>query len=68
MPEGFGALLQDTPLYDRSTTASIALLWAPRPFHMRTGRMRRCIDIPLVAPWFKERANPQYPVKVRVSY
>jgi pre-mRNA-processing factor 8 len=68
MPTDFQAILQDHPLYDRSTTMSMALLWAPRPFNLRTGRMRRCIDVPLVQPWFKERCNPQYPVKVRVSY
>ncbi|CAD8150018.1 unnamed protein product [Paramecium pentaurelia] len=66
--DGFVPLLNETELSDEQTTASIALLWAPTPFNQRTGKTRRAFDIPLVAPWFKERCNPQYPVKVRVSY
>lgn len=61
-------IIDETPLFDKDTTGSIALLWAPYPFNKRTGKARRAFDIPLVAPWFKERCNPQYPVKVRVSY
>ena len=30
--------------------------------------MRRCFDITLVSPWFKEKCPSTYPVKVRVSY
>jgi pre-mRNA-processing factor 8 len=46
----------------------IALVFAPRPFNMRSGQMRRVIDIPLVNGWFHEHCPPNYPVKVRVSY
>ncbi|KAI9161166.1 hypothetical protein LWI28_015047 [Acer negundo] len=35
---------------------------------MRSGRMRRAEDIPLVSEWYKEHCPPSYPVKVRVSY
>ena len=32
-------------------TAGIALLWAPRPFCLRSARTRRALDIPLVKTW-----------------
>lgn len=60
--------LQDRPLYTDNTANGIALLWAPRPFNMRSGRTRRAIDIPLVKCWYKEHCPPGHPVKVRVSY
>jgi len=68
MPDDFEPFLNEEPLYDNKTTDGIALLWAPRPYHMRTGRMRRAFDVPLVSGWFKERCKPDWPVKVRVSY
>ena len=37
------------PLSPADTTAAgISLLWAPRPFNLRSGRMRRACDVPLV--------------------
>ena len=51
-----------------TTAAGISLLWAPRPFHLRSGRMRRACDVPLVNQWFMEHCPTSYPVKVRVSY
>lgn len=30
--------LQETPLYTDNTANGIALLWAPRPFNMRSGK------------------------------
>nr|XP_024363679.1 pre-mRNA-processing-splicing factor 8A isoform X1 [Physcomitrium patens] len=68
LPEGVEPLLQDVPQYTDTTAAGIALLFAPRPFNMRSGRMRRAEDIPLVSDWYKEHCPPTYPVKVRVSY
>lgn len=68
LPEGVEPLLNDTQLYTDTTAAGISLLFAPRPFNMRSGRMRRAEDIPLVSDWFKEHCPPSYPVKVRVSY
>ncbi|PSS17837.1 Pre-mRNA-processing-splicing factor 8A [Actinidia chinensis var. chinensis] len=68
LPEGVEPLLKDTPIYTDTTAAGISLLFAPRPFNMRSGRMRRAEDIPLVSEWFKEHCPPSYPVKVRVSY
>ncbi|CAN7109278.1 unnamed protein product [Brassica rapa subsp. narinosa] len=68
LPEGVEPLLKDTHLYTDTTAAGISLLFAPRPFNMRSGRTRRSEDIPLVSEWFKEHCPPAYPVKVRVSY
>ncbi|CAA3001008.1 pre-mRNA-processing-splicing factor 8A [Olea europaea subsp. europaea] len=68
LPEGVEPLLTSTPIYTDTTAAGISLLFAPRPFNMRSGRMRRAEDIPLVSDWFKEHCPPSYPVKVRVSY
>lgn len=60
--------MQETPLYTDNTANGIALLWAPRPFNMRSGRCRRAIDVPLVKNWYREHCPPGQPVKVRVSY
>lgn len=68
LPQGVEPLLKDTEIYTDTTAAGISLLFAPRPFNMRSGRMRRAEDIPLVSDWFKEHCPPSYPVKVRVSY
>ncbi|CAF1810014.1 unnamed protein product [Brassica napus] len=68
LPEGVEPLLKDTKLYTDTTSAGISLLFAPRPFNMRSGRTRRSEDIPLVSEWFKEHCPQSYPVKVRVSY
>jgi pre-mRNA-processing factor 8 len=43
----------------------IALLWAPRPFNLRSGRSRRSVDVPLVNDWFREHCPATYPVKVQ---
>jgi len=61
-------LLSSSPLFNENTASAIALYWAPRPFNMRSGFTRRCIDIPLVNSWFQEHCPPSHPVKVRVSY
>lgn len=47
--------LNHLPLYNDHTANGIALLWAPRPFNMRSGRTRRAVDIPLVKTWYKVR-------------
>jgi pre-mRNA-processing factor 8 len=66
--EDFQPFLDETPLFDPKTNEGIDLLWAPRPFNLRSGRMRRAFDVPLVSAWFKERCDQKNPVKVRVSY
>uniref|UniRef100_T1GJN2 PRO8NT domain-containing protein n=1 Tax=Megaselia scalaris TaxID=36166 RepID=T1GJN2_MEGSC len=68
LAEELEPFLQDTPLYTDNTANGISLLWAPRPFNLRSGRCRRAIDIPLVKGWYKEHCPPGHPVKVRVSY
>ncbi|KAL9323195.1 hypothetical protein ACSQ67_011248 [Phaseolus vulgaris] len=54
LPDGVEPLLKDTQLYTDTTAAGVSLLFAPRPFNMRSGRMRRSEDIPLVSEWYKE--------------
>ncbi|XP_023634422.1 pre-mRNA-processing-splicing factor 8A isoform X2 [Capsella rubella] len=68
LPNGVEPLLLDTQLYTDTTTDGISLLFAPRPFNMRSGKTRRAEDIPLVSEWFKEHCPSSHPVKVRVSY
>jgi pre-mRNA-processing factor 8 len=60
--------LEELPISTAKTSSGISLLYAPRPFNQRSGKMRRAFDIPLVSNWFKERPPQNYPVKVRVSY
>ena len=43
--------LKTTPLYTDNTANGIALLWAPRPFNLRSGHTRRAVDVPLVKQW-----------------
>lgn len=47
-------IFADVSLYTENTGNGIALLWARRPFNMRSGRTRRAIDIPLVLSWYRE--------------
>ncbi len=65
LPMGVEPLLTELPVYTESTASGIALLWAPKPYNQRSGRMRRAYDVPLVAQWFHEHCPSQYPVKVR---
>ena len=51
LPDYVQPFLQDTPLYTDNTANGIALLWAPRPFNLRSGRSRRAMDVPLVKSW-----------------
>ena len=68
LPEGLEPLFAERPLFNENTANGIMLYHAPKPFNQRTGKTRRCIDVPLVAHWFKERCPQGHPVKVRVSY
>lgn len=47
----FEPFLKSTPLYTDNTANGIALLWAPRPFNLRSGHTRRAVDVPLVKQW-----------------
>jgi hypothetical protein len=38
LPEEVSPFLQETALYTDNTANGIALLWAPRPFNMRSGK------------------------------
>lgn len=68
LPDDVEPLLADKPLYTDNTANGISLLWAPRPFNLRSGRCRRALDIPLVQSWYREHCPAGHPVKVRVSY
>eukprot|EP00501_MAST-03F_sp_TOSAG23-6_P001556 GSMAST32.ASY1.ANO1.1620.1 assembled CDS len=68
LPVGMKPILQNTPISTTNTAEGIALLHAPRPFNMRSGFTRRCIDVPLVKQWYTEHVSRDQPVKVRVSY
>ena len=52
LPAELKPLLHAANLYNEQTTSAIALYWAPRPFNMRSGYTRRCIDVPLVQAQF----------------
>ena len=68
LPESVEPFMADAPLYTDKTAGGLSLLWAPRPFCLRSGKTKRAIDIPLVKAWYKEHCPPGMPVKVRVSY
>ncbi|KAH0484404.1 MAG: hypothetical protein KVP17_000342, partial [Porospora cf. gigantea B] len=68
LPAHVRPLAEDSPLSTDTTANGISLFWAPRPFNLRAGRMRRAVDVPLVQNWFREHAPSSHPVKVRVSY
>jgi pre-mRNA-processing factor 8 len=68
LPETFSPMFDEFPIYTENTANGVALLWAPRPFNMRSGRTRRIIDVPLVKNWYMEHCPAGMPVKVRVSY
>ena len=54
-------MLAEAPLSSDMTAAGIALLWAPRPFNLRSGRTRRAVDVPLVNTWFHEHCPQARP-------
>ncbi|EFC49814.1 splicing factor Prp8 [Naegleria gruberi] len=68
LPDDVSPLLDEEPLWTPYTQQGIDLYWAPSPFCHRSGKMKRAQDIPLVKSWYREHANPEHPVKVRVSY
>ena len=55
--EGFSRLVHFTYIISSCNVVGylvhigISLLWAPRPFCLRSARTRRAIDIPLVKTW-----------------
>jgi len=68
LPEGVAPFLEETPQYTDNTANGIGLLWAPRPYCLRSDRTKRAEDVPLVKGWYKEHCPAGMPVKVRVSY
>ncbi len=51
LPEYVQPFAAEVPLYTDHTANGIALMWAPRPFNLRSGRCRRALDVPLVKSW-----------------
>ena len=51
LPDTVEPFLSSTPLYTDNTANGVALLWAPRPFNLRSGHTRRALDVPLVKTW-----------------
>ncbi|KAF6025681.1 PRPF8 [Bugula neritina] len=68
LPEYVEPFMSEVPLYTDNTANGIALLWAPRPYNLRSSRTRRALDVPLVKTWYREHVPAGQPVKVRVSY
>lgn len=64
LPEDMRPFFNETPLYTDNTANGIALLWAPRPFCLRSGSTRRALDVPLVKSWYREHCPAGMPVKV----
>ncbi|KII68270.1 Pre-mRNA-processing-splicing factor 8 [Thelohanellus kitauei] len=68
LPDNIVPICEKFPLYTDNTSNGIELIWAPRPFNLRSGHTRRTVDIPLVKSWYREHCPAGMPVKVRVSY
>ncbi|KAH8929155.1 PROCN-domain-containing protein [Atractiella rhizophila] len=71
LPSRLRPFLMKADLEEPESTATadaIGLWWAPYPYNQRSGKMIRCIDIPLVKNWYLEHCPPGLAVKVRVSY
>ncbi|GAB5369857.1 hypothetical protein AAMO2058_001442600 [Amorphochlora amoebiformis] len=68
LPSDVEPLLEDYTLFTDYTADGIELIHARRPYCLRTGRTRRCVDVPLIKTWYQEHCPSTYPVKVRVSY
>ncbi|KAA0160516.1 hypothetical protein FNF31_04225 [Cafeteria roenbergensis] len=68
LPAGATPALWEVEPQTDYTSDGIALLFAPRPFNLRSGRTRRAQDVPLVKRWYQEHCPQGMPTKVRVSY
>uniref|UniRef100_A0AC35TUB0 MPN domain-containing protein n=1 Tax=Rhabditophanes sp. KR3021 TaxID=114890 RepID=A0AC35TUB0_9BILA len=68
LPGDVVPLFEATPLFTDNTGPGLSLLFAPRPFNLRSGATRRALDVPLVKTWYREHCPAGLPVKVRVSY
>merc|ERR1711976_828867 len=68
LPKNLVPFFQNDCINNEISTNALNLFWAPHPFTLRSGRMRRAFDIPLINRWFMEKIPPGLPVKVRVSY
>ncbi|WVN88199.1 pre-mRNA-processing-splicing factor 8 [Cryptococcus depauperatus CBS 7841] len=67
-PEELNPFLEKQTLENENTADAIALYWAPYPYNLRSGRMRRAQDIPMVKNLYLEHCPADQRVKIRVSY
>ena len=67
LPEYVTPYLADTPLYTDNTANGIALLWAPRPFNLRSGVCRRALDVPLIKTWYSAQVLLSFHFFILVS-
>ena len=51
LPADVQPFLHESPLYSDNTANGIALMWAPRPYNLRSSNTRRAVDVPLVKSW-----------------
>ena len=68
MPDEIQPYLSGAPLYTDNTAPGLQLLWAPRPFNMRTAHTRRTIDVPLIKGWDMEHAPAGQPVLLLLTH
>ncbi|OXB40064.1 pre-mRNA-processing-splicing factor 8 [Cryptococcus neoformans] len=68
LPEEVEPFLGERDLENDNTADAIALYWAPYPYNLRSGKMKRAQDVPLIKNLYLEHCPDGQPVKVRVSY
>ncbi|KAK8864279.1 pre-mRNA-processing-splicing factor 8 [Kwoniella newhampshirensis] len=68
LPDELEPFLENRELSNEDTADAIALYWAPYPYNMRSGKMRRAQDVPMIKNFYLEHCPADQPVKIRVSY
>ena len=68
LPEEVEPFLGERDLENENTSDAIALYWAPYPYNLRSGKMKRAQDVPLIKNLYLEHCPDGQPVKIRVSY
>ncbi|EDO19221.1 hypothetical protein Kpol_1050p81 [Vanderwaltozyma polyspora DSM 70294] len=68
LPATFSPLLTDEDLVIDNVNDAFELYSATYPFNLRSGRMVRAQDVPLVKQWYLQHPDENYPTKVRISY
>jgi pre-mRNA-processing factor 8 len=68
LPDELEPFMADKALENELTADAIALYWAPYPYNLRSGRMRRAQDVSMVKNFYLEHCPQGAAVKTRVSY